>query len=156
MARTAPLPDDHADPAELDPRGEVQVWAAGGIVHRPGKKGVEVLVIHRPSRRDWSLPKGKIDPGETLREAAFREILEETGFRCVLGRAIRPIRYLDNGRRTKAVVYFDATPIGGKFKPNSEVDKVKWCRPRPAASRLTYRHDSKLLLDHARAEGWIS
>lgn len=136
------------DPAVLDPGGEVQIWAAGGIVRHP--EGDDVLIVHRPRRRDWTLPKGKVDPGETLLETARREILEETGFRCELGHPAATVRYRDHRDRSKSVVYFAAEIIGGEFAPNAEVDQIRWCSLSAAITNLTYRHDARMLSDWAR------
>ena len=57
---------------------EIEVWAAGGVIWRRGDVGVELLLAHRPGHRDRTFPKGKLDPGETLRQCARREV-EETG-----------------------------------------------------------------------------
>ena len=64
------------------------VRAAGAVLWRPGEDAGEPLLalIHRPRYDDWSIPKGKIDPGETEPVAAVREIFEETGQRADLGR----------------------------------------------------------------------
>ena len=74
-----------------------QILAAGVIVWRRGPDGPEVLLIHRPRRDDWSLAKGKRDPGEQLPQTAIREVAEETGIRPVLGRRLRTVRYLAAG-----------------------------------------------------------
>ncbi len=75
----------------MDPE-EAEVKAAGGVVWRRGAGGIEVAVCHRPHREDWSLPKGKLDPGETWEEAALREVEEEIGFTCTLGASSSPPR----------------------------------------------------------------
>lgn len=99
-----------------------------------------VAVIHRPRYNDWSLPKGKLDPGESEPAAAVREVEEETGHRCTLGRYITDINYpLTNG--TKIVHYWAARDSGGYFIPNSEVDRILWLPPEDAAQQLTYPHD---------------
>ena len=138
------------DPANLDPHGEVEVWAAGGIVERGSEAPIEILLVHRPDRRDWSLPKGKLDPGETLLDAARREIAEETGFSCEMGPPIASVRYLDARRRSKAVVYFRARVTAGGFTPNDEVDEIRWCRPLEAVALLTYPHDARMLAEVVR------
>ena len=51
------------------------IRAAGAVLHRDGR----VAVVHRPQYDDWTLPKGKLDPGEDEPEAAMREVEEETG-----------------------------------------------------------------------------
>jgi 8-oxo-(d)GTP phosphatase len=71
---------------------ETVVRAAGGIVWRHGEGGaVEIVLVHRPAYDDWSFPKGKLGPGETEAEAALREVEEETGLRCRLGREVGPL-----------------------------------------------------------------
>ncbi|HBR87656.1 MAG TPA: DNA mismatch repair protein MutT, partial [Microbacterium sp.] len=55
------------------------VYAAGGGVWRVVDGKLRILLVHRTKYRDLSLPKGKVDPGETLPETAAREIHEETG-----------------------------------------------------------------------------
>ena len=68
------------------PRLDVVVEAAGGVVWRECRSQVvEVLLIHRPHRQDWSLPKGKRRPRESALECALREVREETGLRCTTG-----------------------------------------------------------------------
>lgn len=144
-------PTEPFDASTLDPEGEIEVWAAGGVVSRRTDRGVEVLIVHRPKREDWSLPKGKLDAGESLAEAAVREIREETGYECELGEPLTPIRYRDAAGRSKAVVYFLATLTGGEFRANHEVDRIRWCTPLEAASVLTYPHDARLIAGLARS-----
>ncbi len=59
------------------------IRAAGGVLYRDGypDSGPEFLLAHRNRYHDWSLPKGKLDRGETYEQAATREIREETGFK---------------------------------------------------------------------------
>ena len=83
----------------MDPES-AEVKAAGGVVWRRGPGGIEVAVAHRPHRRDWSLPKGKLDPGETWQQAALREVEEEIGFRCRLGRELSQTEYTDQKGRS--------------------------------------------------------
>ena len=75
------------------------VHAAGGLVVRDGGDGPEVAVVHRPKYEDWSLPKGKLDAGESFERAALREIEEETGLRCELVSELQPARYRDRKGR---------------------------------------------------------
>ncbi len=137
----------HRDPADRDP-AEVQVWAAGGIVVRPGPRGPEVLVVHRPRYDDWSLPKGKVDPGESLLEAAVREVAEETGLAVEIGERAGEVRYRDRHGRSKAVVYWHMTPRPPSRitrPPDDEVDRVCWLGVDEALERLTYEHDRALV-----------
>jgi 8-oxo-dGTP diphosphatase len=124
----------------------VTVEAAGGLVWRPGAgDGVEVLVVHRPKYDDWTLPKGKLDPGETHAEAAAREVLEETGFRCRLGAELATTSYRDRFGRPKRVRYWDMQVTDGAFIPNREVDEIRWVGLETAAAILTYPRDREVL-----------
>ena len=122
-----------------------EVKAAGGVVWRRGAGGIEVAVAHRPHRGDWSLPKGKLDPGESWEEAALREVLEEIGLRCKLGRELSPTSYRDPKGRAKVVRYWLMEPESGEFEPNREVDEIRWLNPAAAADLLTYEHDKQLV-----------
>ena len=117
------------------------VEAAGGVVVRAGDDGVEVCVVHRPRYGDWTLPKGKLDPGETFEDAALREVREETGLRCSLARELGSTRYTDGKGRPKVVRYWLMEVDGGEFEPNDEVDELRWMRPQEAMKALTYDRD---------------
>ena len=119
-----------------------EVRAAGGVVLRDG----EVCLVHRPRYDDWTLPKGKLDDGESFEEAALREVHEETGLRCRLGDELEPARYTDQKGRPKIVRYWamDVVDDDG-FAPNDEVDEVRWVPVAEAASLLTYDHDRDLV-----------
>ena len=123
----------------------MSVEAAGGVVVRRGGSGLEVLIVHRPRYDDWTLPKGKLDPGETFEDAAVREVEEETGIRCTLGRELPSSRYRDNKDRPKVVRYWLMEPVAGAFEPNDEVDQVRWLAPGAAAEALTYERDREVL-----------
>ncbi len=119
---------------------EPEVKAAGGVVRRDGR----IAVVHRPRYDDWSLPKGKLDPGETWEEAALREVREETGLECSLGEELSSTRYHDRKGRSKRVRYWLMDPVGGEFAPNDEVDELRWLTPAEAAALLTYPRDREL------------
>jgi len=139
--------------ATVDVSSTPTVRAAGGIVHRLGDNGeFLVLLVHRPRYDDWSLPKGKADPGERDEDTARREVEEETGLRCILGEPAGQTRYRDSKGRDKVVRYWlmeresMATAGDGEFVPNDEVDQIQWCSVADAVGRLSYAHDRKLLL----------
>jgi 8-oxo-dGTP diphosphatase len=127
----------------MDERGEVR--AGGGVVVRDGPEGTEVAVVHRPRYDDWSLPKGKLEDGETFEQGARREVEEETGFRCELGDELSPVRYHDRKGRPKVVRYWLMSVSGGGFEPNDEVDELLWLAPAEARSKLDYEHDRRLV-----------
>jgi 8-oxo-dGTP pyrophosphatase MutT (NUDIX family) len=118
-----------------------RVEAAGGVVVRDG----EVLLVHRPRYDDWTFPKGKLDPGESFENAALREVEEETGVRCSLGRELPSIEY-EVGGRPKIVRYWLMTPSGETaFEPNDETDGIRWVTPDEARRALSYDRDRDVL-----------
>jgi 8-oxo-dGTP diphosphatase len=127
------------------------VHAAGVVLWRPGTgpADVEVAVIHRPRYDDWSLPKGKVDPGETEPVTAVREVAEETGHRAVLGRRLGTVSYPVD-RRLKKVRYWAARSLGGDFTANEEVDHLTWLPVSEAVDTVVYPHDRKVLRTFAK------
>ncbi len=124
------------------------IEAAGGVIWRADRKRrVEVLLIHRPRYDDWSLPKGKLDDGESHLDCAVREVLEETGMRCAIGPELPQARYIDRKGRPKRVRYWAMHSPSGTFAPNDEVDAIEWLRVARAERRLTYRHDVGVLAE---------
>ncbi len=118
------------------------IAAAGGIVFRRRKdRAPEYLVIHRPRYDDWSLPKGKLDAGESYEQCALREVEEETGRVAKLKEQIGTVAYETSAGNMKRVRYWVMEAISGSFEPNGEVDEVAWLRPRKARSRLSYPRD---------------
>ncbi len=118
------------------------IHAAGGVVVRDGR----VAVVHRPRYDDWTLPKGKLDPGEEFEEAALREVEEETGLSCRLRRELPSTRYRDAKGRAKLVRYWLMEPVeDAGFEPNREVDELRWLEPGEAAGLLSYEHDRDLV-----------
>ena len=120
---------------------EPEVAAAGGVVLRDG----EIAVVHRPRYDDWSLPKGKLDPGEGWEEAAVREVEEETGLRCELGAELAPARYRDRKGRDKLVRWWLMRPLEGEFTATDEVDELRWLDLEAALELLDYDHDRELV-----------
>jgi 8-oxo-dGTP diphosphatase len=124
-----------------------QVLAAGAVLWRPHEDSGQprIAVIHRPRYDDWSLPKGKLDAGESFEEAALREVREETGLECELGRELEPVSYVDQKGRPKIVRYWLMEVTAGEFEANEEVDEMRWLPPAQAAGLLTYPHDRELV-----------
>jgi 8-oxo-dGTP diphosphatase len=123
---------------------DAEVQAAGGLVVRADGR---VAVIHRPRYDDWSLPKGKLDPGETFEAGALREVREETGIRGRILEELEPTSYVDRKGRDKVVRWYrmdiDGEPEA--FAPNDEVDELRWLTPAEARDLLSYDHDRALV-----------
>ena len=112
-----------------------EVVAAGGVVWRRDESGiVEIALVHRPKFDDWSLPKGKVELGESVIACSYREIMEETGFEVAFGRFLGKASYeFSNAghRGIKTVHYWAAEFIEAKGAPNpQEIDQIRWVNPR--------------------------
>lgn len=122
------------------------VLAAGVVVFGRGKR---VLLVHRPRYDDWSFPKGKLDPGEHVAAAAVREVAEETGLHVRLGPPLSGQRYPSTGGRMKSVSYWAGRAVGDEdvsgYRPNAEIDQVRWVPYDDALDLLTYEHDQDTL-----------
>jgi 8-oxo-dGTP pyrophosphatase MutT (NUDIX family)/phosphohistidine phosphatase SixA len=127
----------------------ISVRAAGGVVWRPAANpGDEpsVCLVHRPRRHDWSLPKGKLAPGEPPLVAAVREVREETAVRAVPQMRLPSIHYRVDQLVPKTVDYWSMRAVAeGEFTPNDEVDDLRWLPISAAEGLLTYPHDGRVL-----------
>ena len=117
------------------------VRAAGGVVVRDGL----VALVHRPRYDDWTLPKGKLDNGESFEEAALREVEEETGLRARLVRELPPVNYEVRGRPKVVRYWLMEVESDQGFVANDEVDEVRWVEPAEARALLTYDRDRDVL-----------
>jgi len=115
-----------------------EIAAAGGVVVRDDGR---VALVHRPEYDDWTLPKGKLDAGESFEQAALREVWEETGLRARLVRSLPSVRYEVRGRPKEVRYWLMAVESDPGFSPNDEVDEVRWVSPADAAALLTYDRD---------------
>jgi 8-oxo-dGTP pyrophosphatase MutT (NUDIX family) len=121
------------------------VRAAGGVLWRPGRSGSEVALIHRSRRGDWSLPKGKLDAGESWEEAALREVLEETGCAARLA-SFAGATFYESRRGPKVVLYWNMALVReGALPDGGEVDEVVWLPPARALERLDRGRERRLL-----------
>ena len=122
------------------------VWAGGGVLWKPSKSaGVKVALVHRRRYNDWSLPKGKSEPGEILPVTAAREIVEETGYQVRLGHHLETVSYRLNSGTPKQVGYWAAEAVGGDFVDNDECDDLRWLSIPHAIDRVSYDLDADVL-----------
>jgi 8-oxo-dGTP diphosphatase len=123
---------------------EPEVLAAGGVLVRDDGR---VAVVHRPRYDDWSLPKGKLDAGESFEDGALREVWEETGVRARIREELAPVEYVDRKGRDKLVRWYrmDVDGAHDAFVPNDEVDELRWLTPDEALDLVDYDHDRALL-----------
>jgi 8-oxo-(d)GTP phosphatase len=122
------------------------VRAAGGVVWRPGRHGVDVCVVHRPRYDDWSLPKGKLEPGEHPLVAAVREVAEETDVQAVPQVRLTRVQYAMRDGVPKTVDYWSMRAVDdGGFEAHTEVDQMQWLPVDDAAQRVSYSHDVSVL-----------
>jgi 8-oxo-dGTP diphosphatase len=120
------------------------ILSAGAVLWRPAAHGIELLLVHRPKYDDWSLPKGKREPGEHVLLTAAREVLEETSVRPVFGPRLRTVEYLAHGR-PKQVDYWSALSAHDEVAASHEIDAVSWLPLPQAMGRLSYPHDADVI-----------
>ncbi|MFJ3956111.1 NUDIX domain-containing protein [Arthrobacter sp. NPDC090010] len=143
------MPHERADSPTADqsehPGEKVAVVAAGGLPWRINRGELEVLLIHRPRYDDWSWPKGKLDPGETIPECASREIFEEISLRAGLGIPLPSIHYRVSAG-LKVVHYWAINAQNARVRQDGkEVDSLLWCTPSRAAELLSNTSDREPL-----------
>jgi 8-oxo-dGTP diphosphatase len=137
------------------------IRAAGGLVWRKTPHGLEILLIHRQRYADWSLPKGKLKPGESWQEAALREVLEETGLRTVVGDLAGDVFYYLNGC-PKIVLYWNMTVVEAdrnrqpQAENAAEVDALQWVSIPLALEQLSYRDERQLVQRASLAQGKLA
>ncbi|MEV6768026.1 bifunctional NUDIX hydrolase/histidine phosphatase family protein [Nocardia sp. NPDC051030] len=144
----------NSDPAAwyADPPVKANILAAGAVLWRQTAAGaVEMALVHRPKYDDWSLPKGKLDAGETPVLAALREVTEETGLNSRLGRYLGRVTYpIPGHRKLKRVDYWAAKVVDGDFESNSEVDVLHWHRAEDIMDALSYPMDRHIIRNFLR------
>ncbi|HBY09228.1 MAG TPA: NUDIX hydrolase [Chloroflexi bacterium] len=128
----------------LDPQRDV-IEAAGGLLWRETAAGRQVALIHRPSHADWTLPKGKRDPGETWQETALREVREETGIKAQLGAFAGSLGYTVEGIPKVVLFWHMYAPKNDQFIVNDEVDDLIWVPLEKALELVSYTDEVGLL-----------
>jgi 8-oxo-dGTP pyrophosphatase MutT (NUDIX family) len=123
--------------------------SAGGVVYRRGSEGVEVVLCGRSTDGVWGLPKGTPNPGESLEEAAVREVGEETGLRVAIERKIDTIEYWfarEGVRYHKFVHHYLMVAVGGSTEDHDwEYDRVEWLPAEQACKTLSYRNEVQMV-----------
>jgi 8-oxo-dGTP pyrophosphatase MutT (NUDIX family)/phosphohistidine phosphatase SixA len=123
---------------------EPTIRAAGGVVWRDDSGPLRIAVIHRDRYDDWSLPKGKLNHGESRLSAAVREVHEETGAVVVATRRLIETAYLVDDV-PKTVQFWAMRYRSGEFTRNSEVDDLRWLPLPEARTALTHDVDRSVL-----------
>lgn len=133
----------------METRREV---SAGGVVYRIEGNGVEIALASRRTRKGelaWGLPKGGIDEGEAMEEAAVREVREETGLEAEIEADLGEIRYFyvwERVRVRKAVHFFLMRATGGDVSLHDhEMEDVRWFELKTALKKAAYRGEREVL-----------
>lgn len=144
MTKQAPKID-----SSIDPR---VIRAAGGIVWKGPRQQRRLAIVHRPKYDDWSLPKGKLEPGESWQQAAIREVREEAGCLVRVTGFAGLTSYLVDGR-PKVVLFWNMEQMGPDgFRPGNEVDRLLWVSREEALARLDHPAERRLLENHGPVE----
>lgn len=122
------------------------VIAGGAVCWKKVDGDIKILLVHRTQHKDISLPKGKLDPGESVPECAKREVQEETGLHVDLGAFLGRVDYNLPSGRPKQVFYWAAEVDPGEaershFESNNEIFDLEWVALGKAHKKLTYSHD---------------
>lgn len=134
-----------SNPTELD-----VLQAAGGLLWRSTAHGKELAIIHRPKHDDWTLPKGKLEPGETWHEAALREVFEETGCQAEIENFAGCVCYVTN-KAPKLVLFWNMKLIAPvQFQANKEVDQLQWLSADAALEKLTHPNERELVVKNLK------
>ena len=123
--------------------------SAGGVVTREGDAGPEVVICGRDSDGVWGLPKGTPDEGESLEQAAIREVSEETGLQVEIAKKLGVVEYWfasDGVRYHKWVHYYLMRTTGGSTEDHDEeYDRVEWLPAGEALRALTFENDRRMV-----------
>jgi 8-oxo-(d)GTP phosphatase len=123
--------------------------AAGGLIWRRTDSGIDVVLVHRPLRDDWTLPIGRLDSGETLEACAVREVAEETGRQCgILG--FLEVLEVEADDGVHRFHIYEMAAVRGEFVANPETDQAPWLAIDDAMNKATYANVRSLLAAASR------
>lgn len=126
------------------------IIAGGAVCWKRVDGEIRVLLVHRTQHKDVSLPKGKLDPGETVPECAQRELAEETGLHVILGPFLGQVDYVLPSGKDKNVYYWAAEVDPGEaerttFEANGEISGLEWVSLDAVFDRLSYDQDTDVM-----------
>lgn len=123
------------------------IRAAGALLWRENSQlEIEIALIHRPRYGDWSLPKGKVDDGETTLQCAYREVFEETGVKAQFTRELGSVEYQESGESKRVKYWAAKAPLSSQqFIVNEEVDEIRWLTPVDATTLASHDSDKSII-----------
>jgi 8-oxo-dGTP diphosphatase len=127
-----------------------EIIAAGGIIWKNTGSDIEVLTVKRTKYDDWSLPKGKLEKYESIKECAVREVKEETGCEAAILSDAGQVQYKVKGRPKR--VYFFNMELKAQecFAPNEEIKEIRWMNIKEI-SQMTYEREIKLIMNNIKS-----
>jgi len=130
------------------------IRAAGALLWRETQeRTIEIALIHRPRYDDWTLPKGKIEEGETALQCAYRELVEETGIKASFTRQLGSIDYMENGEGKRVIFWAAHCALNAStFIANEEVDQLRWLPSEEAIELSTYQSDREMIANFQSQE----
>ncbi|MGJ7540993.1 NUDIX hydrolase [Brevibacterium luteolum] len=136
----------------MDTRGHAAsgpevVPAAGAVVTDGRGRVLLVLRGSQPHRGRWSLPGGKVEPGETWQQAAAREVAEETGLEVAIGRQLLSLDIPAGENRIYRVRDFAATVTGGQLRARDDAADARWVTAEELAALTLAPNLDRLLYD---------
>ena len=123
------------------------IRAAGALLWREtADLTIEIALIHRPRYDDWTLPKGKVEEGETALQCAYRELIEETGIKASFTRQLGTVEYEESEQRKRVIFWAARCALdNGNFTANEEVDQLTWLAPEDALAQATHESDRQMI-----------